>query len=134
MNYQTHGPSRGNTVTMAVDSELLLNASTSRTINLPDGRKLGYAEYGTPNGQAIICFHGLPGSRIDFARFDDAAKMVHARVISVDRPGVGLSSPDSQATMLSIARDVEFLTDSLGLEKYAILVGKASQIGLRLLR
>lgn len=100
----------------------LLRDDCSAAIALPDGRKLGYAEYGCKEGPAIICLHGLPGSRIDFARSDAAAKEVRARIIAVDRPGIGLSSSHEKATLLSHAEDIEYLTDALKLESYAILV------------
>ena len=34
------------------------------TITLPDGRTLGYAEYGAPSGKPVFFFHGIPGSRV----------------------------------------------------------------------
>ncbi len=33
------------------------------TVQLSDGRALGYAEYGDPDGDPIFEFHGLPGGR-----------------------------------------------------------------------
>ena len=39
---------------------------TDNTIQLKDGRTLGYAEYGDPKGKPIFFFHGWPGS---FPRF-----------------------------------------------------------------
>lgn len=98
--------------------------TTSKTIVLPDQRRLGYAEYGSLNGHAILCLHGLPGSRIDFARFEASAREVGARIISIDRPGIGLSTPHPRATMLSIAKDVGCLVDALGLQSFAVLVCK----------
>lgn len=94
----------------------------SASITLPDGRQLGYAQYGTENGIPIICMHGLPGSRIDFARSDAAAKSVGARLIAVDRPGIGLSSLHPRGTLLTFASDVGILADKLGLSSYAVLV------------
>ena len=35
------------------------------SITLPDGRQLGYAEYGNPEGKPIFYFHGFPGSRLE---------------------------------------------------------------------
>lgn len=104
------------------DPSALLGDDCSATITLPDGRELGYARYGSGEGPAIICLHGLPGSRIDFARSDAAAKEVGARIISVDRPGIGLSSPHQGATLLTHAKDIECLADALRLGSYAILV------------
>ena len=33
------------------------------SIPLPDGRVLGFAEYGDPDGRLVLWFHGLPGGR-----------------------------------------------------------------------
>ena len=76
------------------------------------------------DGAAIICLHGCPGSRIDFERQDAAAESLGAQLISIDRPGIGLSSPDPKGTVFSFAKDVEELTDALKLKQYAILVSK----------
>lgn len=62
--------------------------TTSATITLLDGRKLGYAQYGLQTGRAIIYFHGLPGSRIEAAAFDRMGVELKARVIAVDRPAM----------------------------------------------
>jgi pimeloyl-ACP methyl ester carboxylesterase len=51
---------------------------------LPDGRVLGWAEYGDPGGPPVVFLHGTLGSRI--SRPDDAA-WAGVRLITVDRPG-----------------------------------------------
>ena len=64
-----------------------------RRITLADGRMLGYDEYGIPDGTPVFVFHGFPGSRLDWKIFDrnDSAAETNARLIAVDRPGMGLS-------------------------------------------
>ena len=59
---------------------------TSQTIKLKDGRLLGYAEYGAPQGKPLIFFHGHIGSRLDFRPNDAIAHSLGARVIAIDRP------------------------------------------------
>jgi len=59
---------------------------------LNDGRKLGYAEYGDLNGKPIFHFHGHPGSRIEGRLFGEKPKQYGIHIISVDRPGIGLSN------------------------------------------
>lgn len=46
-----------------------------------------------------------------------------ARIIAVDRPGYGLSSPHPGRTILDHAKDVEYLAGFLELETYGVLVG-----------
>ena len=47
---------------------------TSRVLRLADGRRIGYAEYGDPQGQPVLAIHGTPGSRFMFALTDEAAR------------------------------------------------------------
>jgi hypothetical protein len=37
----------------------------SQTVELHDGRALGFAEYGDPDGKPVFHFHGHPGSRLE---------------------------------------------------------------------
>jgi len=97
------------------------DTTRSATFVLPDGRKLGYAEYGAPTGQPILYQHGFPGSRVEVAPLDHVASKVGARIIAIDRPGMGLSTPHKTRTLLSHAQDVEALANHLKLERYGVL-------------
>jgi hypothetical protein len=99
---------------------------SSDTITLPDGRKLGYAQYGSLTGQPIFYMHGLPGSRLQAAGFDALGLEVGARIIAVDRPGIGWSSPHPSRTLLDHPKDVEQLANHLGLSHYGVLVRNTS--------
>ena len=41
------------------------NPNLARDILLPDGRLLGYAEFGKPDGHPVLYFHGAPSSRLE---------------------------------------------------------------------
>ena len=99
-----------------------LDNGTSDTFLLPDGRKLGYAQYGSPSGRAILYQHGLPGSRIEASSYHDLCVELGARIIAVDRPGYGWSSPHPGRTILGWPKDLECLAEHLGLEEYSVLV------------
>lgn len=71
----------------------ILDNSHSYTFTLPDGRKLGYADYGDPNGKPILYQHGTPGSRMEATRYHALGKELGLRVVSLDRPGYGWSTP-----------------------------------------
>lgn len=96
--------------------------NNSDTILLPDGRKLGYAQYGSPTGRAVFFMHGHPGSRLEGAHLHDLGLKLGARIIAPDRPGIGLSSPQPGRTLLDYPKDVERLADHLKLERYGVLV------------
>ena len=97
--------------------------NTSKTIKLKDGRLLGYAEYGAPEGKPIFYFHGFPGSRLDwpFSDTDDSATQLNARIIAVDRPGMGLSDFKRGRDILNWPDDVVELADSLHIDRFAVL-------------
>src|SRR3954452_15297076 len=57
------------------------------TLELDDGRALGYAEYGQPDGAPIVYLHGMPGSRLDPAALDEEYRQLGARVVALERPG-----------------------------------------------
>jgi hypothetical protein len=95
---------------------------SSETLTLPDGRKLGYAQYGSLTGRPIIYQHGLPGSRLEAAGFNDLGLELGARIIALDRPGMGWSSPKPGRTLLDHPKDVESLADHLKLDRYSVLV------------
>lgn len=66
-------------------------SSSSKTIKLHDGRSLGYAEFGDPDGKSVFHFHGFPGSRLEVKLMSDDASRNGVRLIGVDRIGMGLS-------------------------------------------
>jgi pimeloyl-ACP methyl ester carboxylesterase len=103
-------------------SRFRLDNDSSATLTLPDGRKLGYAQYGSPTGRPILYQHGLPGSRLEAARFHDLGLELGARIIAVDRPGMGWSSPLSGRTLLDHPKDIEHLAEHLKLDEYSVLV------------
>jgi len=100
-----------------------LDNSTSSTLTLPDSRTLSYAQYGSsaPTARAIFYLHGWPASRAEGTFLDAAAKHHNVRLISVDRPGIGQSSPQPNRTILSHAHDIETLAEHLQLARYGVL-------------
>jgi pimeloyl-ACP methyl ester carboxylesterase len=72
-----------------------VDARLEETVDLPDGRRLGFAEVGDPAGAPLLYFHANPGSRLDFTseRYDEALRAAGVRFIGTDRPGYGLSDP-----------------------------------------
>jgi pimeloyl-ACP methyl ester carboxylesterase len=90
-------------------------------IELPDGRQLCYAEYGDPQGIPIFYFHGFPGSRLAGQRFHEVALALGYRIISIDRPGMGLSSLNKDRTILSWPSDVLHLADHLHIDRFSVM-------------
>lgn len=94
---------------------------TEGRIRLPDGRRLGYAEFGAPDGEVVLWFHGTPGARKQVPPATPAEATARGlRVIGVERPGVGLSSNHGDRTLASWAADVEAFADRLGIERFCV--------------
>jgi pimeloyl-ACP methyl ester carboxylesterase len=92
------------------------------TLCLPDGRRLGYAEYGSPAGMPVLFFHGAPGSRRSiFADMAEAAAQHGIRLIAPDRPGYGLSDPLNGRSVRDWTTDVLTLTNALGIDRFNII-------------
>jgi len=94
-----------------------------REITLRDGRRLAYAEYGSPKGLPIIHCHGTPSSRVegDLTFSDTLAAELGVRIIVPDRPGMGRSDFQPNRCIVDWPNDVLELASALGLETFAVL-------------
>jgi pimeloyl-ACP methyl ester carboxylesterase len=90
-------------------------------IALPDGRSLAYAEFGDPDGRPVLFFHGTPGYRLNPWIPAAELRSLRVRLIAIDRPGVGRSTPRPRRRLLDWPDDVQTLTDILGLERFAVV-------------
>lgn len=84
-------------------------------------RAIGYATYGPAAGRPLFFFHGLPGSRYDARYITPILDKLNIRVISIDRPGYGLSSFDGQRTILDWPVDVLTLADHLNIDTFRVI-------------
>ncbi|RVW05911.1 alpha/beta fold hydrolase [Rhodococcus xishaensis] len=90
-------------------------------ISLRDGRSMGFADYGPADGFAVINAHGGLSCRLDIRAAAPTAEAAGIRLISPDRPGIGLSDPSPGRTVLDWAADVEQLIDQLGIDRVGAL-------------
>jgi pimeloyl-ACP methyl ester carboxylesterase len=77
-------------------------------IRLPDGRSLGWAEWGPVDGTPVLVCPGAATSR----RLGFGGGVVDAagvRLVSVDRPGLGASDPAPGRTLTGWATDIRHL-------------------------
>lgn len=98
----------------------MVTDKTKQTIRLKDGRTLGYAEYGAPEGKPVLFFHSQYASRLQGQLVDAAATRLNARIIAVDRPGMGLSDFKHGRRLLDWSDDVVELADTLGIDRVAV--------------
>ncbi|MDV3124137.1 alpha/beta hydrolase [Mycobacterium sp. 21AC1] len=92
----------------------------SELVTTSDGRKLGYLEVGDPDGPLVIHNHGGPGSRHEAHFFAEAAVKSGLRLICVDRPGMGLSTPQEDRTYAGWAEDLTAVADALGYREFGV--------------
>lgn len=88
------------------------------TIELPDGRTLGYVDYGPSDGVPVLWFHGGPGSRLEPNSVAADAAALGLRLIGHDRPGYGLSTPRPGRAIETCVPDTLALADHLGIEQF----------------
>jgi pimeloyl-ACP methyl ester carboxylesterase len=89
-----------------------------QSIILKDGRTLAYAEWGDPAGKPVFHFHGSSGSRLE--RPPDENMLEDIRLITIDRPGHGLSDFKPDFQLLEWPGHVTALADHLGLDDFAV--------------
>ncbi|MCV7420222.1 alpha/beta hydrolase [Mycobacterium yunnanensis] len=87
-----------------------------------DDRQIGFAEFGDPLGRAVFWLHGTPGARRQIpveARV--YAERHRIRLIGVDRPGIGSSTPHQYENVRAFADDLRTIADVLGIGQMAII-------------
>jgi pimeloyl-ACP methyl ester carboxylesterase len=91
---------------------------SDNSMTLPDGRTLAWGEYGAPDGDPLLFFHGLPSSRKFGGALAADAKATGLRVIAPDRPGFGDSTMQPNRRFVDWGADVGALVDHLGIDRF----------------
>ena len=92
-----------------------------KRVELIDGRVLGYTEYGAHNGKPVFYFHGANSSRLSGRALVPIAMKLNARIISIDRPGIGISQFKPGRQLLDWPDDVMAVADNLCIDYFAVL-------------
>jgi pimeloyl-ACP methyl ester carboxylesterase len=99
----------------------MLSDRLDQTIELSDGRKMGLAEFGAPEGPVLFSFHSAMSSRLDARWSDLPAHEFGVRVVGLDRPGIGLSDPQPGRKLLDWPKDVAAVADRLGVDRFGVV-------------
>jgi pimeloyl-ACP methyl ester carboxylesterase len=93
---------------------------TDHTIDAPDGRRIGVAEFGSPDGRIVVLLHRSPGSRL-LDPDPAATAAAGVRLVCVDRPGYGATDPVLAPARAAAADDLEAVVATLGLDDVALV-------------
>lgn len=98
-----------------------VTAAERRLIALPDGRALALRDLGRPDGFPVFILH--PAVQSSLMRPEEAAIAGECgvRLLSIERPGIGLSTFDPKGTYASFADDLAHAADALGIGRFAVL-------------
>jgi pimeloyl-ACP methyl ester carboxylesterase len=92
------------------------------TVKVGDGRTIGFAEFGRAGGRAMVWMHGTPGARrqvpVEARAYADRNGL---RIIGLDRPGIGRSTPHVYGRAVDFAEDLEVIADRLGVDDLAVI-------------
>jgi pimeloyl-ACP methyl ester carboxylesterase len=89
-------------------------------VRLPDGRRAQLWQGGAPAGPTVFFLHGCPDTRHAARTGDGAARRAGVRLVSVNRPGYGLSDAH-ESGHASVAADIVAVADLLGVDQFAVL-------------
>ncbi len=85
-------------------------------------RRLGFAEFGPPDGRPVVWLHGTPGARRQIpTEARSYAEREGLRIVGIDRPGIGSSTPHLYGHVVDFADDLAILADRLGLNRMAVI-------------
>lgn len=95
----------------------MTDRSTNATLTRDDGRLVGFSDFGVPGGTPVLWCHGGPGSRLEAEQAGAAGTPIKLRIIGVDRPGYGLSTPRPGRTIADWVEDGLEVADALGVDQ-----------------
>lgn len=87
------------------------------TMCLSDGRRVAARRYGNPRGYPVLYFHGIPSARVEADIIADLVLEADVELISIDRPGLGLSSYHGRHSVAGYPNDVRQIITALRAER-----------------
>lgn len=91
-------------------------ADTKKTVELPNGITLAYAEIGNPDGEPLLLIHGFTDNARSWSLI--APHLADRRLIAMDLRGHGKSeAPECCYALIDLAHDAKLLLDALNIEQ-----------------
>lgn len=92
------------------------------TVAVRGDRRMSFAEYGPRSGPAIVWMHGTPGARRQIPlEVREYADRQGVRIIGLDRPGIGSSTPYLYPDVVDWTRDLELVLDTLAIDTVRLI-------------
>ncbi len=103
------------------------------TLTTRDGRAIAFHDFGAADADAVIWCHGGPGTRFEPQALAPTTASAGFRLIGIDRPGYGGSTPRPGRTINDWVEDGLAVADKLNLDRfYAIGVSTGGAYALAL--
>lgn len=97
------------------------SAEVDRTLRTRDGRQIGFATFGDPEGVPVFYFHGLASSRLEGALAHPIGLQRNVCLVSIDRPGYGLTDARPGHRIPDVADDLLAVAEALGIEQFSLV-------------
>ncbi|RHZ66169.1 hypothetical protein CDV55_105987 [Aspergillus turcosus] len=123
-------PSSSDSIDLAVSEYISSPKLTQKVPHPTTGRAIAFSEVGDPKGHVVLCCLGMGLTRYLMAFYDELARSLNLRLVTLDRPGVGESAPytEEAANPLSWPDDVAIVCNHLKVNKFSILAHSAGAI------
>ena len=95
-----------------------LGVNLDQSIRLASRRTVGFADFGRPGDPAVLWCHGGPGSRLEPAYVAPSALDAGLRIVGLDRPGYGLSTPQPGRAIRDWVDEALTVADHLGIDRF----------------
>lgn len=102
-------------------SRVTVTSAERQTVVLPDGRVIALRDLGQPDGFPVFIFHPVVQSSLMRPREAEIAGDCGVRLISVERPGIGLSTHDPKTGHVPFAQDLGRVADAMGIERFSVI-------------
>lgn len=91
-------PSSADSIDAAVSDYISSPNLTEKVPHPTTGRMIAFSDVGDPKGNVVLCCLGMGLTRYLMAFYDELARTLKLRLITLDRPGVGESDPYTDET------------------------------------
>lgn len=104
---RSNNRSSSNAAASSIEELINDDSKMRQRLVLRNGRTLSYSESGDPNGDPVLFHMGLMASSLGVVLFHEEALKLNLRMLAIDYPGIGDSTPWQHRTISDWPVDVE---------------------------